>query len=501
MKNDTQRLARIDARIQEIMEEWGLTVVPTDFEIIPAQRMFEIMAYGLPVNFRHWSRGRDYERVRTIYEHSGLGLPYETVLNTSPPKAFLMETNPFAIQVMVIAHVYAHVDFFRENLQFKEAPEDILPKAYEMAKRFDYYEHHYGISRTEPLIDAGLALQFNIDPDIHKSLENRDEQFERLYGETDDGGKPVDAFYKLFPRQKKKRPDFWELAHKTPLEPERDLLGYLIDHSPKPLDRWEQDVLSSIRTQGMYFYPQLRTKIMNEGWASYWHEQAMRKLFEEGLLNTEEHGYYAQYHAAVLAPNRFQLNPYRVGRKMFEDIRKRWDCGRFGRQWRECEDDRERECWDKGLGEGLEKMFSVRRIYSDRMFIEHFLTDDLIHDMNLYIYEERKTMDGGSEIVIAEHRPEIIRQQLKEVHADGGQPRIVVEDGNYRGRHELYLRHIFEGAPLDYEYLQKTVEHIYHLWGRNVHLETVDVLKNDRGELSRRNVVYQYDGIGHSKKG
>jgi stage V sporulation protein R len=499
MKIELSRLEKIDVRIREILEEWGLNVVPVDFDIVPAQRMFEIMAYGLPVNFRHWSRGRDYERLRTIYEHSGAGLPYEMVLNTSPPKAFLMETNPFPIQILVMAHVYAHVDFFNSNQSFEGVSKEMPVQAYEAAKRFDAYEQHQGLSRLEPLCDAGLALQFNVDPDLHKKKESRQEQIQRLYGYQPQKEQRDLDFFRLYPREKAKRPDYKELVHTTPLEPERDVLGYIAANSPKPLEDWEQDVLSVIRSQGLYLYPQIRTKICNEGWAAYWHERIMHRLFQERLLTPEEHGYFAQYHSAVLAPNPFQLNPYLVGRKIFEDIKERWDKGRFGKAWRECEDLYQLEHWDTGLMQGEQKIFQVRSLYSDRMLLEHFLTDQLIHDLELYIYEERLRRNRDKELVIVESRPEVIRAQLKELHADAGQPRILVQNGNYHNQAELYLKHYFQDAPLDYEYLQKTLEHVFFLWGRTVHLETVDVIQDRRGRVSKRDVVHHYDGVSHTK--
>jgi stage V sporulation protein R len=409
-----------------------------------------------------------------------------------------METNPFPVQILVMAHVYAHVDFFTRNRFFEDTPRDITIQAYEAAKRFDHYEERYGLSRLEPLCDAGLALQHNIDPDFHKRKESRQEQIERLYGERGDHPGRADPFGELYPRERSQKPDPRDLVHTTPLEPERDVLGYIQRNSPKPLEDWEQDVLSVIRNQGQYFYPQLRTKIMNEGWAAYWHERIMRRLFEERYLTSEEHGYYAQYHAAVLARNPFQLNPYLVGKRIFEDVKTRWDTGRHGKRWRECEDAHEREHWDTQANRGTDKIFQVRTVYSDRMLLEHFLTDELVHDMQLYIYQERRSKDGGRELVIVESRPEVIRQQLKELHADGGQPRILVTDGNHQNQGELYLEHVFEENPLDPEYLQKTVEHVHALWGRRVHLKTVEVLVDKTGKAYHRNVLHHFNGSSHT---
>ena len=497
MDKELKRLEKIDLRIQEIAAELGLSVKAIDFEIVPAERMFEIMAYRLPVNFRHWSRGRDYERTRTIYEHSGSGLPYESVLNTDPPKAYLMETNPFSIQVLVMAHVYGHVDFFIENQNFSATPPDILVRSYEAVKRFAEYEQLHGISKMEPLIDAGLALEFNIDPDIHKKRESRKQQIERLSEKQEHQTVTEDDFHHLFPRPKKQRPGRRDLMHQALLEPTRDILGYITENSPKPLQDWEKDVLEVIATQGRYFYPQIRTKIINEGWASYCHEKIMRQLFKEKYLTAEEHGYYARYHSAVLQPHKFQINPYHLGKKIFEDIEMRWDKGRFGKEWKESGDVYEREHWDTKLGEGYKKILAVRKLYSDRMLIEHFLTDDLIHELKLYIYQERQGKDGKRYLVIVENRPEVIRHQLKSFHADMGIPRILIKNVD-RKNGIINLIHKFEDAPLDQEYLKKTLEHVNFIWGRDVHLDTIDVEIDKSGKAKYREVTYRFNGYQHS---
>jgi stage V sporulation protein R len=92
-KDEVQRLVRADNHIQKVVAEYGLDCFPQEFDVIPAQKMLEIMSYNLPVNYSHWSFGRDYEKQRTQYEYSG-GIPYEVVLNSNPSRAFLMRTNP-----------------------------------------------------------------------------------------------------------------------------------------------------------------------------------------------------------------------------------------------------------------------------------------------------------------------------------------------------------------------------------------------------------------------
>ncbi len=487
MDLDLERITEFDEKIREIAKNFGLDFFPQEFDAIPAQKMLEIMAYRFPVNFSHWSFGRDYEREKTKYEH-GFGLPYEVVLNSNPSRAYLMTTNPFPVQVMVMAHVYAHNDFMKNNFHFKPTRRDILPSASEAAIRFQGYEKRFGLDAVERLIDNGLSIELNIDPDFFIKEESEEQKRERL--STPPAPADVSGPYEdLVPKKKKERPSDEEYNRKTPLEPERDILLYIINHSPKPLNEWEKDILSVIRDQSRYFMPQRRTKIMNEGWATFWHIEIMDQLFKEGLLNEEEHGYYNLYNARVLATNPRTINPYLIGLRMFQDIEDRWNKGRFGKEWEECQDQRKKETWDLGFGQGREKIFDVRRSYSDRFFIEHFLTEQLVDDLDLYIFTGKHEY-GEIKYVIDELDWRQIRSLLVAQLSTFDIPLIMVEDGDYKGKRELYLKHAYEGIELDKEYREKTMAHIYYLWDRPVHIESVvDDVK----------VVFTFEGNTYSE--
>jgi stage V sporulation protein R len=485
MDSEFQRLVQFDDRIQEIVREFGLDFFPQEFDVIPAQKMLEILAYRFPVNFSHWSFGRDYERERTKYEY-GFGIPYEVVLNSNPARAYLMNTNPFPIQVMVMAHVYAHNDFMKNNLHFKPTRRDILPSASEAAIRFQRYEKRFGLEPVERLIDSGLSIELNINPDFFIREETEDEQKERLSSPSvvAETSGPYDD---LIARKKPDRPAMDHYRKRTPLEPERDILLYLINHSPKPLEEWEKDILSVIRDQSRYFMPQRRTKIMNEGWATLWHMRIMDRLFQEGLLKAEEHGFYNLYNSRVLGTNPRMPNPYLIGLKMFQDIEERWNKGRFGREWETCDDPRRKETWDLGLGQGREKIFEVRRGFSDRFFIEQFLTQELVDELDLYLYEGQQE-HGEIRYVISDRDWKRLKRLMVLHLSTFGTPHIVVQDGDYKGKRELYLRHAFEGAELDQEYREKTLELIFYLWDRPVHVESV---------ADGERVVFYFDGHSH----
>jgi stage V sporulation protein R len=227
---------------------------------------------------------------------------------------------------------------------------------------------------------------------------------------------------------------------------------------------------------------------MNEGWATLWHMRIMERLFKEGLLHAEEHGFYNLYNARVLATHPRVINPYLIGLKMFEDIEDRWNKGRFGREWEECNDPFKKEGWDLGLGQGRDRIFDVRRSFSDRFFIEQFLTEKLVDGLNLYLYEGKQEQDE-IQYVISEKDWKRIKALLVSFLSTFGTPLIFVEDGDYGGKRELYLKHAFDGIELDKEYREKTLEHIFYLWDRPIHLESI---------VDEKRVIFSFDGTHHT---
>lgn len=501
-----KRIQEIERRIQEIARDFGLSTTEILFEIVPAQRVLEGIAYRFPVNFSHWSFGRDYEYHRTIYEHTGRGIPYEQVWNFDVPKAFLVRSNPFALNVLTIAHVFGHVDFFLRNnfLRHGRSIADISNEARNAASRFRKYTAEHQLERLEMYIDAAMSIQWHQHPDPFADDDVPEEdQRERLIAVELAKLEQLRnrAGFDMSRNQKIKETEqrIFELQHKTPVQPEYDLLRFIIEHSPNYVYPWQRDVLSVVRSQARYLAPQRRTKLLNEGWAVYWHLRIMRQLFQEGLLTDEEHGVFNHFHSLVVRPDRRQLNVYRIGLALFEDIKERWDRGQFGKDWEECRDAFERAHWDKKLGKGMEKIFEVRQHYSDRMAIEQFFTDEFIHAQDLYIYEERvNPVTGEIEEVIVEDRPWIIRNLLKGSFTLYGIPVVRVEDGNYKNVRYLYLKHEFSGFELEPEYRRKTMEKIHFLWGGSVYLESA-IIEGEKEKAWPRKVVFCYDGQKHSE--
>ena len=442
---EVRQLEQALPKIWDVARRLGLDPFPVHFELVPASIMYEFGAYGLPGRFAHWTHGRAYQQLKTMYDY-GLARIYELVINTNPSYAFLLESNSVLQNKLVAAHVLAHVDFFKHNAYFESTNRQMVESAAINADRIRRYEFLHGRDEVEQFLDAVLAIQEHVDPHLRIRPEP-------VATTTDGGRAPKTPYADLLDLDAKHEPETPPPTPKVPPEPQKDLLLFLAEHA-RHLEEWQRDLIHIVRAEQLYFVPQMQTKIMNEGWASYWHLRIMRELD----LPTEDHVEFARMHASVLAPTRGQINPYHVGLEIFEDIERRWDNPTA----------EEQERLGREPGQGRAKIFEVREQESDVSFLRNYLTKDLIEELDLYIYRRE-----GNKWVIVEKDWERVRDTLVANMTNFGHPYIVVEDGDYRGNGELYLRHCDEGQALDLDYAEKTLPYIHRLWGRTVHLETV----------------------------
>jgi stage V sporulation protein R len=249
-----------------------------------------------------------------------------------------------------------------------------------------------------------------------------------------------------------------------PESPEMDVLLFLVEHAP--LKNWQRDVLSIIREETYYFVPQGQTKIMNEGWASYWHSRIMT----EKVLNDREVIDYADHHSGTVGGSRLRLNPYKLGLELFRDIEDRWNKGRFGKEYEECEDLAIRDSWDLALGLGQEKIFEVRRLYNDLTFVDTFLTDDFCRQQKLFVYAKE---EKDPTWVIKTREFDQIKALILNGLTNLGSPQIRVLDGNFENRGELLMKHEHEGRDLKWNFAEETLTNLHLLWKRPVHVETI----------------------------
>jgi len=472
---DLQRLIKIEERMYQIArEDLGLDFCDIEFDIVPKEKMFEIMAYHLPGQISNWKFGREFEKTRTIYERVGGGLPYVTVINTNPSRAYLMKDNTFAVQALIIAHVIGHVAFFTMNEIFKKSDRDIVGKLSTANKRFNDYERKYGIDLVEATVDAGHSLMWHSSP--LESNETEDEKRERIYKQKMiiAHDRTETEFSDMFNKPDKEVIDrdlfnhqlYMELKNSSPVEPTEDFLRYIIDNS-RHLADWQKDILEILRYQGRYYYPQMKTKYMNEGFATWCHETICRMLFKDGTLTSEENAEFAFVNSLVKAKNPFSMNPYLIGSGMMYDIEDRWNKGRFGDEWDECEDNQKKEVWDTGAMQGRAKILQTVRTHTDWMFMENFLTPELVRELKMYVHVKQR--DGYRErIVVTDKKSREIRDMVVKSFSHSGIPRIYIVNGS----NTLHLDHEHVGIDLEETYAKETVAHFGFLWGGDVILKT-----------------------------
>ena len=403
-------------KIRQDIERWarsyGLDFFKTIFELVDVNQLSEIAAYGgFPTRYPHWRFGMDFDQIAKGHDY-GLHKIYELVINNDPCYAYLMRNNSLVDQKIVIAHVFAHGDFFKNNAWFKQTHRKMMDKMGNHATKVKYYCEKYGCEEIENFIDICL------------SIENL-----------------CDIYHPYSPSEVLKK--------------SKDVVGFLLYHAP--LEDWQHEVIKIIYEESTYFIPQAQTKIMNEGWASYWHSKI---LTEKALKDTEVID-FADHHAGTLAVRPGQINPYKLGIELFRDIERRWS---------------------------RDKIFQVRKLYNDITFIDEYLTEEFCEKQKLFVYAYNKR-NGTYEIVDRDYKK--IKEKLLFSLTNLGHPLIYVSDGNYLGNGSLLLMHDHQEIDQKIPETKATLERIFELWKKNVCLET-------RVNGERRLLIYT--GKEHQEK-
>lgn len=373
-------------KIEELAYAEGLKLYSQEFELVSYEEMTAYEAYaGMPSHYPHWSYGKASERIRVLNRYNIAGLPYEMVINSNPCIAYLMKDNSLLLQIMTMAHVYGHNDFFRNNRLFLEAGK--AEYAIEMFKNHGARIREYvsnpsiGYEKVERVINAAHALRY-----------------------------------------------------------QAELLCFLGEHGK--ISDWERDVIDIVSEETRYFVPQIETKIINEGWASFWHLVLLKKLKLPQQLHLE----FLKRHNQLVRPYEGRINPYFLGFKIFEDI------------YEKSQD-------DPG------KIFEVREIERDASFIRRYLTSDLCREMKLYEYNK-----DGNEYVVTQVADEDgwiqIRNSITDNCGLGNFPIIKVEDLIQKDN-TLLLEHIYDGRELDMTHSKETLKHLADLWDGNIMLNTL----------------------------
>lgn len=426
-------------KIELVARNAGLDFFDQEFEIVTYDDMMSLEAYsGMPSHYPHWSFGKACDRLRTFNKYNLAGLPYEMVINSNPSIAYLMKDNTLLLQILTIAHVYAHNDFFKNNRLFKEGTQ--ASQTVEMFKNHADRIREYisdpsiGYGGVEKFLNAAHALRFQLCRNPGTTRLKEEEKRKKL----------IDKYTKQNEQNPLLNPVIRSLGlpeeiRKIPPEPEDDLLFFLCTYGQ--LEEWQRDILDIVRCENAYFVPQIETKIMNEGWASYWHYKLLNSLGLSQSLYIE----FLKRHNQVVRPVEGRINPYFLGFRMFQDIEKRYK-------------------------EDTNKIFEIRSVERDESFIRKYLTYELCGELNLFEY-----VKVGAELYVSEVSDEQgwkkIRDTLAASCGMGMIPAIQVLE-LVKKDNSLLLEHCFDGRELELSYAYETLKYMVDIWGGKVLLQT-----------------------------
>ncbi len=494
------RNTRLPANLEAAREEietharaYGLDFFPIIYEVLDYRTLYETAAMGgFPTRYPHWRFGMDFDQLMKGHVWQGSTI-YEMVINTNPSYAYLLEGNEDVTQKMVMAHVTGHVDFFKHNMWFAHTNRKMLDAMANHATRIQRIIDRIGYDVVEEFIDTCLSLENLIDyhspyikrPDAHTP--------QPLVGEEEPQvaqGLRVERDYmrdyinppEYLAAQRQKIEEERAKQRRFPEHPQRDILLFLLNYAP--LERWQHTVLEIVRDEAYYFAPQGMTKILNEGWASYWHSMIMTQK----VASAAEIVTFADLHSGVVATGGGRLNPYKLGLELLRDVEDRWNRGRFGKEYDECDDIAAKRTWDRQLGLGRQKIFEIRKLYNDVTFIDEFLTPEFVIENKLFTFRYNRDTDLYE---IASREFQEIKEKLLFRLTNFGQPFISIEDGNYNNRGELYLYHRHEGVDLKMDYARDTMRNLQRVWTRPVHLET---------RIDDRKRLLSFDGSDYTER-
>ena len=469
-----EALEAFDREIGRIAaDRYRIDTYPNQIEIISADQMMDAYSsVGMPVGYHHWSFGKQFLSTEQRYRKGHIGLAYELVINSNPCIAYLMEENSVTLQALVIAHAcYGHNSFFKGNYLFREWTDASAIVNYILFAR-DYInecEERHGVDTVEALLDSCHALMnLGVDRFRRPNPISPEEEKQRQKEREDHMQQQVNDLWRTIPKKERITEEKWP---RFPSEPQENLL-YFIEKNAPLLEPWEREIVRIVRKIAVYFYPQRQTKIMNEGWATFWHYNLMNDLYDEGLITEGNVLEFLQSHTNVInqpdydSPYFSGINPYTLGFAMFSDIR------------RVCENPTEEDRRFSPEYAGTDWLDTVHHAmanYKDESFILQYLTPQVIRDLKLF-----SILDDDSDSAISvtaihdDHGYRNVREQLADQHNFSKQePNIQVWEVSLRGDRSITLHHEqHDRIPLDEEDAKEVLKHLHRLWRFDVHLES-----------------------------
>ena len=470
--------------IRATAKRFGLDTYPNQLEIITAEQMMDAYAsVGMPVNYRHWSYGKEFISNEKNYKRGQMGLAYEIVINSDPCISYLMEENTTAMQALVIAHAaYGHNSFFKGNYLFKlwTDASSIIDYLVYSKNYIAECEERFGMGAVEELLDSCHALQtYGVDRYRRPSKLSLAEESARRKDRLAHAQSQVNDIWRTLPRKAERAEDSAD-TKRFPSEMQENIL-YFIEKNAPLLEPWQREVVRIVRKIAQYFYPQRQTQVMNEGWATFWHHHLLNTMYDDGYLTDGVMIEWLKSHTNVVyqppVGHRAYsgINPYALGFAMYTDIK------------RICEHptDEDREWFPNIAGRPwLPTLDHAMRNFKDESFIGQYLSPKLMRDLRLFAILDDEHADNLA--VSAIHDPsgfKRVREALsRQYDLASREPDIQVWNVNLRGDRSLTLRHSQHNNRPLHEGSQEVLKHVARLWGFGVHLDSV----NGKGDVSKR---------------
>jgi stage V sporulation protein R len=465
---------KYDREISRVASDFGLDTYPNQLEIISSEQMMDAYSsVGMPVQYHHWSFGKQFVNTEKRYKRGQMGLAYEIVINSNPCIAYLMEENTMTMQALVIAHAaYGHNSFFKGNYLFRTwTNADAIIDYLLFAKNYiAKCEKRFGVQEVEAVLDSCHALM-NYGVDRYKrpqKLSTAEEQLrqqereEYLQSQVNDLWRTLPLVDSMKKRQQETR---------FPAEPQENIL-YFIEKNAPLMESWQREIVRIVRKVGQYFYPQRQTQVMNEGWATFWHYTILNQMYDEGLLSDGFMIEFLQSHTNVTAQPAYNspyysgINPYTLGFNMYSDIK------------RICENpsDEDRAWFPDIAGSDWRKTLDfAMRNFKDESFIAQFLSPKLMRELKLFtvLDDDEKDMLEIAAIHDEQGYRKLRQSLVDQYNLSTREPNIQVWDVNHKGDRSLTLRHIqHDRRPLDDATADEVLKHLARLWGFTVRLET-----------------------------
>lgn len=473
-------LTAYDREIGRMAKSFGLDTYPNQIEMISAEQMIDAYAaVGMPILYNHWSFGKHFVSVEKNYQRGAMGLAYELVINSNPCVSYLMEENTIAVQALVIAHAcYGHNSFFKNNYLFKMwTSADAIIDYLVFAKNYiSECEEKYGIEEVENILDSCHALMnYGVDRYKHPPALSIQEEKIRQQNRESYLQSEVNELWRTIPKSQKTVDQ--PTKKNFPLEPQENILYFIEKHAPLLLP-WQREVVRIVRKVAQYFYPQQQTKVMNEGWACFWHYTLLHALYDEKLVTDEFMLEVLQTHTNVIyqpaynSPHYSGINPYTLGYNMMQDIRriaenpteedKRWFPELANTNWQTS--------LDKAM-----------RYYKDESFIAQYLSPSIIRDLKLFqLVDDDRQPEYYIGAIHNESGYQKVREALSAQYNLGNlEPDIQVVSVNVEGDRSLTLHYTQQHrVPLG-KTTQDVLKHLYRLWQFPVILKAM----NEKNEV------------------